>query len=50
MIETASVFQRRIVIGAGFCAAAFALVGVRLIDVTLMKSGAAVRMRASNAP
>jgi cell division protein FtsI (penicillin-binding protein 3) len=30
------VFQRRIVIGAGFCVAAFVLVGLRLIDVTLM--------------
>ncbi|HEY0281722.1 MAG TPA: penicillin-binding protein 2 [Rhizomicrobium sp.] len=30
-----TVFQRRIVIGAVMCAAAFALVGVRLIDVTL---------------
>src|SRR5580692_1434035 len=30
------VFQRRIVIGAGFCVAAFVLVGLRLVDVTLM--------------
>ena len=29
--------QRRIVIGAGFCIAAFALVGLRLVDVTLMR-------------
>src|SRR5580658_1314922 len=29
-------FQRRIVIGAGFCVAAFVLVGLRLVDVTLM--------------
>jgi cell division protein FtsI (penicillin-binding protein 3) len=32
-------FQRRIVIGAVICAAAFALVGVRLIHVTLFTSG-----------
>ena len=32
------VFQRRIVIGAGLCIAAFALVGLRLADVTLMRS------------
>jgi cell division protein FtsI (penicillin-binding protein 3) len=30
-----TVFQRRIVIGAVICAAAFALVGARLVDVTL---------------
>ena len=29
--------QRRIVIGAGLCIAAFALVGLRLVDVTLMR-------------
>jgi len=29
--------QRRIVIGAGLCIVAFALVGVRLVDVTLMR-------------
>src|SRR5258708_4605470 len=39
MIETASVFQRRIVIGAGFCVMAFALVGMRLVDVTLIRAG-----------
>ena len=33
----ATIYQRRIVIGAVLCAAAFALVGVRLIDVTLFK-------------
>jgi cell division protein FtsI (penicillin-binding protein 3) len=32
-----SVFQRRIIIGAGLCVAAFALVGIRLVDVTLFK-------------
>jgi cell division protein FtsI (penicillin-binding protein 3) len=34
-----SLFQRRIVIGAGLCVAAFALVGLRLVDVTLMRGG-----------
>src|SRR5450631_1578269 len=29
--------QRRIIIGAGLCIAAFALVGIRLVDVTLMR-------------
>src|SRR5579871_3450115 len=33
------VFQRRIVIGAVFCVAAFALVGLRLVDVTLLRQG-----------
>src|ERR1700733_11196412 len=36
MREIPGVFQRRIVIGAGLCVAAFALVGMRLADVTLM--------------
>lgn len=40
MMETATVFQRRIVLGAGFCVMAFALVGLRLIDVTLLGGGA----------
>ena len=31
-------FQRRIVIGAVICVAAFALVGLRLVDVTLLRS------------
>jgi cell division protein FtsI (penicillin-binding protein 3) len=35
MTATPTVFQRRIVIGAVICVAAFALVGARLIDVTL---------------
>ena len=39
MQQPASIFQRRIVIGAGLCVAAFALVGLRLIDVTLMQPG-----------
>jgi cell division protein FtsI (penicillin-binding protein 3) len=38
MSETPTVFQRRIVIGAVLCVAAFALVGIRLVHVTLMKS------------
>jgi cell division protein FtsI (penicillin-binding protein 3) len=38
MSEAPTVFQRRIVIGAVLCAAAFALVGIRLVHVTLMKS------------
>ncbi|MGZ5998941.1 MAG: peptidoglycan D,D-transpeptidase FtsI family protein [Rhizomicrobium sp.] len=37
MIQGATIYQRRIVIGAVFCAAAFALVGVRLVDVTLFR-------------
>ena len=37
MSEAPTVFQRRIVIGAGLCIAAFALVGIRLVHVTLMK-------------
>src|SRR5665213_3115658 len=39
MTETPTVFQRRIVIGAGVCVAAFMLVGIRLVDVTLMRRG-----------
>src|SRR3954464_8162940 len=38
MIEAPSVFQRRIIIGAVLCVAAFALVGIRLVHVTLLKS------------
>jgi cell division protein FtsI (penicillin-binding protein 3) len=38
MSEAPTVFQRRIVIGAALCVAAFALVGIRLVDVTLLKS------------
>ncbi|HEY0265528.1 MAG TPA: penicillin-binding protein 2 [Rhizomicrobium sp.] len=38
MSEAPTVFQRRIVIGAVLCVAAFALVGIRLVHVTLMKS------------
>ena len=38
MSETPTVFQRRIVIGAVICVAAFALVGLRLVHVTLLTS------------
>ena len=38
MSQAPTIFQRRIVIGAVLCAAAFALVGIRLVHVTLMKS------------
>ena len=41
MTPPPTVFQRRIVIGAVICVMAFALVGARLIDVTVLKSGAA---------
>ncbi len=36
-----TIYQRRIVVGAVLCVAAFALVGVRLVDVTLFKAGKA---------
>ncbi len=39
MEQPPGTFQRRIVIGAGLCVAAFALVGLRLVDVTLMHPG-----------
>ncbi|HEX3665805.1 MAG TPA: penicillin-binding protein 2 [Rhizomicrobium sp.] len=35
--ETISVIQRRIVIAAGLCVMAFALIGLRLVDVGLLK-------------
>ena len=38
MSEAPTVFQRRIVTGAVLCVAAFALVGIRLVHVTLLKS------------
>lgn len=38
MSQGPTVFQRRIVIGAVLCVAAFALVGIRLVHVTLMAS------------
>jgi cell division protein FtsI (penicillin-binding protein 3) len=37
MSEGAGVVQRRIVVGAVLCAAAFALVGIRLVDVTVLR-------------
>src|ERR1700759_928700 len=37
MSEAPTVFQRRIVIGAVLCVAAFALVGIRLVHVTMMR-------------
>ena len=42
MNRPTTVFQRRIVIGAVICAASFALVGARLVDVTLFIPRAAV--------
>ena len=39
MQQGPTIYQRRIVIGAALCVAAFALVGVRLVDVTLFKRG-----------
>src|SRR6201999_427773 len=38
MSEAPTVFQRRIIIGAVLSVAAFALVGIRLVHVTLLKS------------
>ncbi len=35
----AGTYQRRLVVAATFCVAAFALVGIRLIDVTLLHGG-----------
>jgi cell division protein FtsI (penicillin-binding protein 3) len=52
MSEAPTVFQRRIVIGAVLCIAAFALVGIRLVHVTLLKSpgsGHAVAVAAARA-
>lgn len=50
MSEGATVLQRRIVVGALFCAMAFALVGVRLLDVTLLRGGGGVRGYQDHAP
>ena len=44
MSETGSVVQRRIVIGAGLCVMAFALVGLRLVDVTLLRGSGDLRL------
>src|SRR6187402_596468 len=43
MNEVPTVFQRRIIIGAVLSIAAFALVGIRLVHVTLLKSLDGVR-------
>jgi cell division protein FtsI (penicillin-binding protein 3) len=40
MKEAPTILQRRIVVGAVVCVAAFALVTVRLVDVTLLQNGA----------
>ena len=40
MKEAATIFQRRIVVGAVMCVVAFALVVVRLVDVTLLHGAA----------
>lgn len=45
MQEAPTVFQRRIVIGAGLCVVAFALVGLRLVDVTLLSGSASSQGR-----
>src|SRR6185437_11338484 len=37
MREAPTLYQRRIVIGAGLCVIAFALVGLRLVHVSLLK-------------
>ena len=53
MSETPTVFQRRIVIGAVLCVAAFALVGIRLVHVTLLQpldGGRAADQPSSPAP
>ena len=44
MNEAPTVFQRRIIIGAVLSIAAFALVGIRLVHVTLLKSIDGVRV------
>lgn len=43
MSENATVVQRRIVVGAVLCAVAFALIGIRLADVALLKHEAVPR-------
>jgi cell division protein FtsI (penicillin-binding protein 3) len=47
MKEAATVFQRRILVGAAICAAAFALVVVRLVDVTLFRDHDRTALRAT---
>ena len=46
--EAISVIQRRIVIAAVFCVMAFALIGVRLIDVGLLKGSVTGALPAAN--
>jgi cell division protein FtsI (penicillin-binding protein 3) len=46
MREAPTLYQRRIVIGAGLCVIAFALVGLRLVHVSLLKSWDGGRARA----
>ena len=38
MSDAPTIFQRRILIGAGLCVVAFALVGLRLVHVTLLST------------
>ena len=47
MKEGATIFQRRIVVGAALCVAAFALVVVRLVDVTLFREHDRAGVRAA---
>lgn len=49
MKEAATAHQRRIVVGAAICMAAFALVVVRLVDVTLFRDAAQSVARDANA-
>lgn len=44
MSENATVVQRRIVVGAVLCAVAFALIGIRLADVALLRRDATARL------
>ncbi|MCP5411922.1 MAG: penicillin-binding protein 2 [Alphaproteobacteria bacterium] len=46
MREAPTLYQRRIVIGAGICVIAFALVGIRLVHVSLLKGWDAGRAHA----
>ena len=47
MTPPSTVFQRRILIGAGLCVLAFSLVCVRLIDVTILNAGTGGAKRAA---
>ena len=46
MHKAPTLFQRRIVIGAGICVIAFALVGLRLVHVSLLKNWESARVSA----